>query len=448
MTHPLVEKIKAAGVVGAGGAGFPTHVKVNAKADTVLINGASCEPLLESDIYLMENFGDQMIQGLSLVMEAVGADTGIIGIKAKHENAVAILEKHTKNTALTQGRNITVFPMKDFYPAGDEHVLVNEATGRIVPQGGLPLDVGAVVSNSESMYNIFHASQDRPVTHRTLNVAGEVKKPIVLRVPVGTPVSHIIALAGGLRRDDCKIIDGGPMMGHVLDDPDKAFVTKTTSGIIALPPDHNVITGKVTDIERLMRITDLACCQCTLCTELCPRYQLGHNLHPHLIMRSIALPDDHPIKKQALLCSECGICEKWSCPLHLSPREVNRAIKQSQKIRPNEVGGSELLRHPFTDARRVPVQRLLSKLDLMSYKVHPVPVTAPDDPKMVGLYLRQHIGAPSTPVVKKGDAVTCGQVVAEIAENALGARIHASVTGTVVDVDAEKILVKKENVNV
>ncbi len=448
MTHPLVEKIKAAGVVGGGGAGFPTHVKVNAKADTVLINGASCEPLLESDIYLMENFGDQMIQGLALVMDAVGADTGKIGIKAKHEKAVAILEKHVKNKSLTQGRNITVFPMRDFYPAGDEHVLVNEATGRIVPQGGLPLEVGAVVSNSESMYNIFHASSDAPVTHRTLNVAGEVNKPIVLRVPVGTPIAHVIKLAGGMRRPGCRVIDGGPMMGHVLDDPDKAFVTKTTSGIIVLPADHNVIKGKVTDISQLLRITDLACCQCTLCTELCPRYQLGHNLHPHLIMRSIALPDDHPIKKQALLCSECGICEKWACPLGLSPREVNRAIKRSQKIRPNEVGGANLDRHPFTDMRRVPVQRLLAKLDLLAYKVHPTPVTEVEEPELVGLYLRQHIGAPAVAIVKPGDAVTCGQVVAEIPEKALGARIHASVTGQVVDVDAEKILVKKENTNV
>ncbi|ACL06657.1 Respiratory-chain NADH dehydrogenase domain 51 kDa subunit [Desulfatibacillum aliphaticivorans] len=448
MTHPLVEKTRAAGVVGAGGAGFPTHVKIDAKADTVLINGASCEPLLCSDIHLMETRSDDIIKGLGLVMDAVGAEKGMIGIKAKHQNAVAILEQKVADAGLTGGRNISVFKMKDFYPGGDEHVLVNEATGRIVPQGGIPLEVGVVVSNSESVFNMSQAMEDKPVTHRTLNVAGEVMKPIVVRVPVGTPVSHVLKLAGGVRRPDGKVIDGGPMMGRVLDDPEKAFVTKTTSGLIVLPAEHNVIRGKVTDINQLMRVTRLACCQCSLCTDLCPRFQLGHNLHPHLIMRSLALPVDHPIKQQALLCSECGICEKWACPMQISPREVNRAIKQQLKIRPKDVGGEDLGRHPYTDYRRVPVKRLLGKLDLLAYDVHPEPVIDPAQPGVVGLYLRQHIGAPSTPVVSVGDAVACGQVVAEIPEKALGARIHASISGKVIAVDSEKILVKKENGNV
>jgi Na+-translocating ferredoxin:NAD+ oxidoreductase RnfC subunit len=305
-----------------------------------------------------------------------------------------------------------------------------------------------VVVNAESVFNMARAWEDKPVTHRTLNVAGEVRQPIVLRVPVGTPIAHVIKLAGGMRRTGCRVIDGGPMMGRVLDDPDNAFVTKTTSGVIVLPAGHNVIQGKVTDIDRLMRLTRLACCQCSLCTDLCPRNQLGHNLKPHLIMRSLALPMDHPVKQQALLCSECGICEKWACPLHLSPREVNRAIKKALSIRPKEVDGENPARHPYTAFRRVPVKRLLGKLDLLAYDVHPHVVSDPAPADQVGLYLRQHIGAPSTAVVAIGDRVACGQVVAEIPENALGASIHAPVNGTVVAVDSEKILVNKETADV
>ena len=445
--HLLVEKIRAAGVVGAGGAGFPTHVKMNAKADTVLINGASCEPLLCADIHLMETCGQDIIKGLGLVMDAVGAPGAMIGIKAKHEHTLAILEKLLADPILTEKRRISIFKMKDFYPGGDEHVLVNEATGRIVPQGGIPLEVGVVVSNAESMFNIAKAWDGKPVTHRTLNVAGEVVRPIVVRVPVGTPVSHVLKLAGGMKRPDCRVIDGGPMMGRVLDST-AAYVSKTTSGLIVLPREHNVIQGKIADIERLMRVTRLACCQCSLCTDLCPRNQLGHNLQPHLIMRSLALPGDHPVREQALLCSECGICEKWACPMGLSPREVNRAIKQQLKIRPSEVGGANLARHPYTDFRRVPVKRLLGRLDLLQYDVHPAPMADPADPDQVGLYLGRHIGAPAKPVVAKGEVVTLGQVVGEIPEKALGARVHSSVQGRVIAVDSEKILVKKEKVNV
>ncbi len=448
MTQLLVEKICAAGVVGGGGAGFPAHVKINAKADTVLVNGASCEPLLCSDIYLMETRGQEMIQGLGLIMDTVGAKRAMIGIKAKHEKAQALIRGFLKKQDLTCGRDISVFSMDDFYPGGDEHVLVNEATGRIVPQGGIPLEVGVVVSNCESVFNMARAMEDRPVTHRTLNVAGEVVRPIVARVPVGTPVSQVLEMAGGLKMSDCRVIDGGPMMGRVLDDPNRAYVTKTTSGIIALPRDHNVILGKITDVEKLMGLTSLACCQCSLCTDLCPRYQLGHNLHPHLIMRSLALPGDHPVKHQALLCSECGICEKWACPMQISPREVNRALKKELSIRPNEVGGGKLARHPYTQYRRVPVKRLLAKLDLLDYDIRPTPVETQIMPDEVGLYLNRHIGAPSVPVVSVGDQVAFGQVVAKIPDNALGANIHASMAGRVVAIDPEKILVKKENTNV
>lgn len=439
MENQIVEKTKAAGVVGGGGAGFPTHVKINAKADTVLINAASCEPLLCSDIYLMEHKPREVVRGLELVMESVGAEKGMICLKGKHATCISILEREVANK-----NTITIFPMDDFYPGGDEHVMVNEALGRIVPEGGIPLEVGVVVSNVESVFNIALAMDDTPVTHRTLNVAGEVNSPAVLRVPVGMAVTEVIELAGGMKRTDCKVIDGGPMMGRVLDDPAQSYVTKTTSGLIVLPADHNVVAGKTTDIQRLIRISKIVCCNCTLCTELCPRYQLGHNLHPHLIMRVLDQPDDNPIKKEALLCSECGICEKWACPMHISPREVNAALKKQVSGSPKDVAKNQLVRHRYTDFRRVPVKRLMGKLNILDYDVTPTVSMEEKSCNEAGFYLRQHIGAPAKPLVKPGDTVEKGQCIATIPEKALGANVHASIGGRVKSVDDNLIYLVKE----
>lgn len=437
--NQIVQKTQSAGVVGGGGAGFPTHVKINGKADTVLINGASCEPLLCSDIHLMENRPAEVVKGLELVMESVGAAKGMICLKRKHEKCASILEKEVVAKA-----NISVFPMDDFYPTGDEHVMVNEALGRIVPEGGIPLEVGVVVSNVESVYNITLAMDDVPVTHRTLNVAGEVHNPAVLRVPVGMTVSEVIELAGGMKSESYRVIDGGPMMGRVLDDPANSFVTKTTSGLIVLPPGHNIISGKTTDIARLTRISNIVCCQCTLCTELCPRFQLGHNLHPHLIMRSLGVPGDHPVKREALLCSECGICEKWACPMHISPREVNAALKKQVTGSPKDVAKNQLNRHPYTDFRRVPSKRLMEKLNILGYDKTPAVLMDEKSCERVGLYLRQHIGAPAVSLVKKGDTVKQGQLIATLPEKALGANIHASISGRVESVDENLIYLVKE----
>ena len=170
MAETIAEKVRAAGVVGAGGAGFPTHVKLAAKVDLVIGNGASCEPLLQSDPYLMENRPGEVLEGLARVMEAVGASRGLMCIKRKHKAAVAALEKAA--AALGPDSGIEVYQLDDFYPAGDEHVMVHEVTGRTVPEGGIPLQVGVVVSNTESLLNVAAAVRGVPVTDRYLTVCG------------------------------------------------------------------------------------------------------------------------------------------------------------------------------------------------------------------------------------------------------------------------------------
>jgi Na+-translocating ferredoxin:NAD+ oxidoreductase RnfC subunit len=260
---------------------------------------------------------------------------------------------------------------------------------------------------------------------------------MVLRVPVGTCVDEVLRFAGGPTIADYKVVDGGPMMGRVL--PATAQpVTKTTSGLLVLPPDHTVVARKIMDERTVRRLTNTVCCQCSLCTDLCPRNLLGHSLHPHKIMRvpAGAAAAEAPAAKEALLCSECGVCEKFACPLGLSPREVNAQLKR-------ELGKAGVVwrydgrpLHPsrFRAERRIPTSRLVQRLGLADYEAHP-PFAGDYEPTEVRIPLRQHIGAPAIPVVRVGQQVREGDLVGEIPEGAMGARVHASINGTVRAVD-------------
>ena len=360
MGKPIVDAIRAAGVVGAGGAGLPTHVKADAAAQTVLVNGASCEPLLMSDPYLMETQVDTLVRGLEAMMDCTGAGRGVICLKGKHAHAMQSVREGVAR--LGKGR-IEAFELGDFYPAGDEQVMVYEVLGGIVPERGIPLQIGAVVSNVESLCNVAHALDGKPVTHRYLTVGCEVRKPMVVRVPVGTRVAEVLQFAGGPTIDEYRVVDGGPMMGRVLPDTDQP-VTKTTSGLLVLPPDHNVVCRKVMDPHTVKRLTNTICCQCSQCTDLCPRQLLGHSLHPHRLMRVLdGQAVDSPIAREALLCSECGICEKFACPMGLSPREVNAQLKKELMAAGVkwENRGEPLVASRFRDERRIPTSRLVSR---------------------------------------------------------------------------------------
>ena len=440
MNGSIGEMIKNAGVVGAGGAGLPTHVKAESRVDTVLLNGASCEPLLLTDPYLLESGIDTVLRGLAAMMDCTGASRGIVCLKAKHAGAMAAVRRAVDADA---GGRLAVFALRDFYPAGDEHVLVYEALGRTVPERGIPLQVGAVVSNVETLYNVALAGEGRAVTHRYLTVAGEVAKPMLVRVPVGTPVADVLAFAGGPVIDDFRVVDGGPMMGRVLPDVRRP-TTKTTSGLLVLPPDHAVVARKIMDPARLRRLTASLCCQCSLCTDVCPRRLLGHSLHPHKLMRTQDLPPaGNEVALEALLCSECGICEKFACPMMLSPREVNAQIKKSllQAGVRWTAPARELAVNPFRAERAVPTKRLLQRLGLAKYDVHPA-FAGTLHPAMVRIPLLQHIGAPAHCVVSPGDRVKTGDLLGDIPPGVMGAKVHASIDGVVEDVSDGLITIK------
>ncbi len=433
--NEIVAKVRDAGVVGAGGGGFPTHVKIASSAEIVLANGAECELLLHCNQELMITQAKRVLEGLAWVQKATGAERSIVCLKGKYARAIEALKRSGV------GRNVEIFLLEDFYPAGDEFALVYEVTKRMVPEAGIPLKVGVVVSNVESLYNIANAMDGIPVTHRMLTVTGAVKRPLTLRVPLGVSIGECIAIAEGATVDGFSILAGGPMMGKLvgLDYP----VQKATSGIVVLPSDHPVILKKKLEIRDIVRRAKAACIQCFYCTEMCPRYLLGHRLEPHKIMRSASYGRaDTDILTQAILCCECGICELYACPMFLSPREMNAILR----LKFGEEGVSwpgperELEAYSTREGRKIPMSRLISRLGIREYD-RPAPlVEMKPEPGQVRIPLSQHTGIPASPVVKAGDTVEKGQLVGEIPEKRLGARVHASIRGRVTRIDDSVVI--------
>lgn len=441
MEEKIAQLIKAAGVVGAGGAGFPTHVKVNANADHVIVNGAECEPLLRVDQQLMSQKTDLVVKGLEAVMEATGASRGTIALKGKYEDAIENLNK------AVAGKPIDLFILGDFYPAGDEHVTVHEVTGKIIPEGEIPLKVGCVVSNVETLLNVAYALEGQPVTDTYLTVTGEVPKPMTFKVPVGTRMREVISLAGLDNLDDMAVVEGGPMMGNVVDDLEQP-VTKTTKALIVLPKDHPMIIKRNMSLELILKRAKVACIQCVRCTDKCPRHMLGHRLKPHKVMRGIKyLQADGDVLKMALSCTECGACEYACDVMGLSPRRVNAMLKQElgkKGIRLTPSAGGEAVT-PGREFMKIPSQRLINRLGLASYNVAAPLAEVDYRPGKVTIPLKQHIGAPAQPVVAAGQKVERGQVIGEIPEGALGAVVHASISGVVREV-SHNIVIEADGV--
>ena len=435
----LVEQVRQAGVVGAGGGGFPTHVKLAAKADTVIANGAECEPLLHKDAVVMEHQAAPIVRGMQLAMEAVGARAGIIGIKAKNRHAVEAMEAACRGTA------VRVHLLGDYYPAGDEYDLVHETTGRLIPPGGIPLQVGAVVCNVETLANIAAAAEGRPVTTKTLTIAGAVRAPRTLTVPIGTSLRDCIAAAGGATVDDPVLCIGGLMMGETTDDLDRPVV-KTTTGVVVLGRDHHVMERKLKPPAIQNAIGKSACDQCRYCTEYCPRFLLGYAVEPHQVMRSLAFTatgTDH-WNQWAAMCCSCGLCTLYACPEELYPKEAcDQSKAEMKKAEVKWTGAMAVKPHPMRDGRRVPIRTLMKKLHILQYD-HPAPLQ--DEtlaPRRVALALKQGAGSPNQPLVKAGDRVAAGQTLGALPEKALGAVIHAPFAATVAEVTASHIVLNR-----
>lgn len=434
MAAPTVQSVAQAGVVGAGGAGFPTHVKLAAKADSVLINAAECEPLLHKDKEVLREYAAPVLDGLSAAMRLVGASAGYVGIKEKYTHVIEILRPLLP-------ADVKIAPLRDAYPAGDEFVLVYDVLKRVIPPGGIPLHVGAVVMNVETALNVA-ASPAQPVTQKFVSVAGAVANPCTLKVPVGVSLRQCVEAAGGATVPDANYMVGGVMMGRLETDHD-ALVVKTTGAVIVLPDDHYVTRRYKRTWQQQVRIGRSACDQCSFCTELCPRWLLGHPIEPHRAMRSLEfnLVGEANVRGTAYCC-ECNLCSMYSCPEDLDPKETC-----TQNKRRLAAEGKRWENPPFNarrpdvhmDNRKAPTKRLYAKLGLGGFhNVGPLiePATAW---ARVGIALKQHIGAPCEPAVKAGQQVKAGDVVGQTPRKdgkpALGAPVHASIAGKVTAIE-------------
>ncbi len=434
----LVELVRRAGVVGAGGGGFPTHVKLAAKADTVIANGAECEPLLHKDAVLMEEHAPELVRGMQLAMAAVGAKDGVIGIKAKKKHAVEVVQ------AACRGTNVRLKLLGDYYPAGDEYDLVYNVTGRLIPPAGIPLQVGVVVQNVETLINIAAAADGKPVTHKMLTIAGAVRSPVTLRVPLGTMYRDCLAAAGGLTTDDPVLVIGGLMMGQTTDDLDTP-ITKTATGVVILPRQHHVIERKLKPNQVQAKIGKSACDQCRYCTEYCPRFLLGYAVEPHQVMRTLAFTATGAdvFNQWAALCCSCGLCTLYACPEELYPKEACDDAKVAMRRANFKWSGPAPAKpHPMHDGRHVPIKTLTRKLHVQDYDV-PAPLRDGIAPSRLVLPLKQSAGTACLAKVTVGNRVSEGQVIGEPAANALGAVLHAPITGTVREVTPQHIVLER-----
>lgn len=446
----LIDKIAAAGIVGCGGAGFPTHIKLKGNFEYLIVNGAECEPLLRTDRYLMKNKAPELVQAISAVAGELSIPHAVIALKHHYTEECAALRKAISDA----GASIELCEMESFYPAGDEQTIVYEVTGRVVPPAGLPGQVGCVVNNVATLYAIWEAMQDIPFTQKYLTVTGEVNHPTVLRVPVGTSFSHCIELAGGARMGRFFVVSGGPMMGQPVpfEALPNAVVTKTTSGILVLPEDGYHASQNAVDIRHMLNRARSACIQCTQCTQLCPRHMLGHPLQPHRIMRKLAAGGDvrnmldDPDIRNAQLCCECGLCEVYACPMGLQPRKINAMVKRelgAAGIR-YERRGDHWEANPNREMRKAPTERIAARAGVHKYYDYDIRELICDTPASVTIPLKMHIGAPCAPVVSEGDTVSVGDVIARPPEGAMGAVIHASLAGRVKTIGSAITIVSGE----
>lgn len=422
------------GVIGAGGAGFPTHVKLDSHPEFLIMNAAECEPLLHKDMEMLRHHRDIILEGLVIAMNITGASQGIIGIKGKHKDVIDHLRSKLNGV-------IKLVEIGDFYPAGDEISLIYETTKRIVQPGQLPITVDCIVQNVETLYNI---AAQHPVVDKFLSVAGAVEKPATIYVPVGTTYAEVLSHFR-ITTPNYLIRSGGLMMGDLETDLNNV-VTKKLGALIVLPADHHCVqmyqryaTEHMTDL-----IAKAGCDQCNFCTEFCPRYLLGYPVRPETAMRNRMFTQEgapyHNLG--SAFCCECNLCTMYACPESLDP--TGATIIEKRKLIEKELrwDGLPVKIHPMMEFRKVPTKKLMQRLDLTMFEDEGPLWDIEFTPNSVRIPLSQHIGTPAKSVVIKGDQVKKYDLIGE-AQGKISAHVHASINGRVVNVNEEEIVIQR-----
>ena len=309
-SEEIVKKIANAGIVGLGGACFPTQVKLCPppafKAECVIINAVECEPYLTADHQLMLEHAEEIMVGVSILMKAVKVNKAFIGIENNKPDAIQLMAKVASSYA-----GIEVVALKVQYPQGGEKQLIQATTGKFVPSGGLPIAVGAVVQNVGTVYAVYEAvMKHKPLFERVVTVTGKsLKEPGNYLCRIGTPISQLIEAAGGLPEDTGKVIGGGPMMGKALTNT-SIPVTKGTSGILLMRQEEST------------RKEYRNCIRCSKCVNVCPM-----GLEPYYLM---VLGEHNKLEmlesEKIMDCIECGSCS-FTCPANRPLLDVIRLAK-------------------------------------------------------------------------------------------------------------------------
>jgi Na+-translocating ferredoxin:NAD+ oxidoreductase RnfC subunit len=436
----LKQLLKDNGVVGAGGAGFPSYCKLAEGADTLLINAVECEPLLYTSYTLLQERIRDIVIGMRAVMEYAHIARGLLAVKDYRAAKLG----YSDGQELAPGVFIKYIP--NVYPMGDEINLIYTATGRVVPPGQLPITRGVIVFNTETIYNIGLVVQfGQPVTKTYLTISGDIPKAYCVKVPVGMKISEVLSVMGVTVPDTHVVIDGGPSMGTVVN-LSTDVVKKPCSGLLILPKTIPAVRNKLRTKEDNFRRAASVCCQCNRCTDLCPRHLLGYPLEPHKMVRSTlsAAMADPELIKTATMCCGCDICSTLACCQEISPMQIIKEYKgilAKNRMKYVADPSEQFTPSPEREARMVSAGKWKEMLGVAKYdKFPPIYVEEKLKAKEVFVPMSQHIGAPAIPVVKVGDEVKENQLIAQAAEG-LSVPHFAPISGKVTYVDAKTIVI-------
>lgn len=439
----LQQAVFDAGIVGAGGAGFPTHKKLAQGVKQIVVNAAECEPLMMVDHHVLAKHFKSVVSTLDMLIEVLGADEAIIGIKGKNMH---LLDKKICDNL--SGTKIKIHEIPDIYPAGDEVVLVYETTGKIIPEGSIPLMVGVIVLNAETIYNIYSAlKKGEKVTAKYVSIGGDVDRDIVVRAPIGMKISELLKTCGYKDLEGKAVINGGPMMGKLVD-LESDVVTKTTKGVLVFPETHSVIQRRRMPMSMTLKRASAACCNCHMCSDMCPRYLLGYNIRVDKTLRAASHSEitDAESFTQAALCCGCGVCTVIGCQQMLDPQKISMEVKgelaKQGYRRQNNVAPKEV--RPERAGRLVPSSVLIDRLGIRRYvKDEVTRENIAFNPKTVYIPLSQHVGKPATATVKAGDSVKVGDIIAVTSADALGTTMHASISGKILEVTDRFVIIER-----
>ncbi len=431
--------IKEAGIVGAGGAGFPSYAKLMEGANLLIVNGAECEPLLYTDFSILESKITRIIYGTEKLLDAGNVPQALLAIKAHTAKRLSLAD----GEKLSERIKVKILP--DVYPIGDEIALIYEACGRLVKPGKLPITEKVMVFNVETVYNVAKAVVGGyPVVSKWVTIGGDIENPIVVRVPIGSYVSDIFDALGIKVDEGHTVIEGGPSMGKVINYK-TASIKKNTKAILVLPSDIEAVRTKKINMRMSISRAATACCQCTRCTDMCPRALLGYPLEPHKMVRTaMQVAEATPqMVISASLCCSCGVCESVACPQGISPREVIANYKSLLSKNKMRYTSDTAEARPEREYRKVSSERWKRMIGVSKFDQVPSRVLRMYFDR-VELSLSQHIGAPSIPLVKSGDIVKRGDLIAKSADG-LSVSLHASIDGVVTVYPQDKIIIEKVN---